>query len=29
MARKSWLQEGARIANPYFGGEMPLCGSFR
>jgi hypothetical protein len=29
MARKPWLQEGTRIANPYYGTEMPLCGSFR
>ena len=29
MVRTSWLQEGTRIANPYFGTEMPTCGSFR
>jgi hypothetical protein len=29
MAKKPWLQEGARIANPYYGSEMPLCGTFR
>jgi hypothetical protein len=29
MARKPWLQQGARIANPYYGTEMPTCGSFR
>ena len=29
MARKSWLQQGTRIANPYYGTEMPTCGSFR
>ncbi|MCU1382493.1 MAG: hypothetical protein JWL71_1190 [Acidobacteria bacterium] len=29
MVRKSWLQKEPRIANPYFGREMPTCGSFR
>ena len=29
MVRKAWLQRGTRIANPYFGTEMPTCGSFR
>jgi hypothetical protein len=29
MVRKPWLQEGATIANPYYGKEMPTCGSFR
>ena len=29
MVKKSWLQRGTRIANPYFGTEMPTCGSFR
>ena len=29
MVRKSWLQQGPRIANPYYGREMPTCGSFR
>jgi hypothetical protein len=29
MAIKPWLQEGTTIANPYYGTEMPSCGSFR
>jgi hypothetical protein len=29
MARKSWAQRGPRIANPYYGKEMPTCGTFR
>ena len=29
MAHKPWLQEGSAIANPYYGKEMPTCGSFR
>ena len=29
MVQKPWMQEGATIANPYFGKEMPTCGSFR
>lgn len=29
MAKKYWMQEGTRIANPYYGTEMPTCGSFR
>jgi hypothetical protein len=29
MVRKPWLQEGESIANPYYGKEMPTCGSFR
>jgi hypothetical protein len=29
MVRKSWLQKAPRIANPYYGREMPTCGSFR
>jgi hypothetical protein len=29
MVRKPWLQEGDAIANPYYGKEMPTCGSFR
>jgi hypothetical protein len=29
MVNKPWLQEGATIANPYYGKEMPTCGSFR
>src|SRR5262245_3871710 len=26
MARKSWLQRGPTIANPYYGAKMPDCG---
>jgi uncharacterized membrane protein len=29
MVQKPWLQEGSAIANPYYGKEMPTCGSFR
>jgi len=29
MVHKPWLQEGSAIANPYYGKEMPTCGSFR
>ena len=29
MVRKSWIQKAPRIANPYYGREMPTCGSFR
>ena len=29
MVNKPWLQEGSAIANPYYGKEMPTCGSFR
>jgi len=29
MVHKPWLQEGEAIANPYYGKEMPTCGSFR
>ena len=29
MVHKPWLQEGTAIANPYYGKEMPTCGSFR
>lgn len=29
MVRKPWLQREPRIANPYYGKEMPTCGSFR
>jgi hypothetical protein len=29
MVHKPWLQEGPAIANPYYGKEMPACGSFR
>jgi hypothetical protein len=29
MAQKPWLQAEATIQNPYYGKEMPTCGSFR
>jgi hypothetical protein len=29
MVHRPWMQEGETIANPYFGREMPTCGSFR
>ena len=29
MVNKPWLQEGSTLANPYYGKEMPTCGSFR
>lgn len=29
MARKSWLQKGDRIRNPYYGQQMPDCGEFK
>ena len=29
MVQKPWLQEGSMLANPYYGKEMPTCGSFR
>ena len=29
MARKSWIQEGGDIANPYHGSEMLHCGTFK
>ena len=29
MAAKPWLQKGDTLANPYYGKEMPTCGSFR
>jgi hypothetical protein len=29
MVKKPWMQEGETIANPYYGKEMPTCGSFR
>jgi hypothetical protein len=29
MAKKPWLQRGDEIANPYYGRDMPTCGSFR
>ena len=28
MALKPWLQKGDTISNPYYGTEMPTCGSF-
>lgn len=28
MAVKPWLQKGDTISNPYYGSEMPTCGSF-
>jgi hypothetical protein len=29
MVKKSWLQEGSSIANPYYGKSMFSCGAFR
>jgi Cu(I)/Ag(I) efflux system membrane fusion protein len=29
MVQKPWLQAAATIENPYYGKEMPTCGSFR
>jgi len=29
MANKPWLQAGDTIANPYYGNEMPTCGSLK
>lgn len=29
MAEASWLQEGSTIANPYYGAEMLMCGTFK
>jgi hypothetical protein len=29
MVNKPWMQEGSTLANPYYGKEMPTCGSFR
>jgi Cu(I)/Ag(I) efflux system membrane fusion protein len=29
MARKTWLQQGDTLANPYYGTSMPTCGEFR
>ncbi len=29
MVKKPWLQKGDTLANPYYGKEMPTCGSFR
>lgn len=28
MAKKSWLQNGKKIANPYYGASMLRCGTF-
>ena len=28
MALKPWLQKGDTISNPYYGTQMPTCGSF-
>jgi hypothetical protein len=29
MVHKPWMQKGDTIANPYYGKDMPTCGSFR
>ena len=29
MALKPWLQKGDAISNPYYGSQMPTCGSFQ
>ena len=29
MARKSWVQKGAEILNPFYGSSMLDCGTFR
>jgi membrane fusion protein, copper/silver efflux system len=29
MMMKEWLQKGETIENPYYGSQMPTCGSFR
>ena len=29
MVKKSWLQKGEQIKNPYYGSEMLECGEFR
>ncbi|HEY7291407.1 MAG TPA: hypothetical protein VH583_16335 [Vicinamibacterales bacterium] len=29
MANKPWMQKGDTLSNPYYGKEMPTCGSFR
>jgi hypothetical protein len=29
MARKSWLQKGDTLSNPYYGTSMPTCGEFK
>ncbi len=29
MVKKSWLQKGDQIANPYYGADMLRCGEFK
>jgi hypothetical protein len=29
MVNKPWLQRDGPIQNPYYGTEMPTCGSFK
>ena len=29
MMQKPWLQTGDKVSNPYYGKEMPTCGSFQ
>lgn len=29
MVKRSWLQTGDKIKNPYYGSKMPECGEFR
>jgi hypothetical protein len=29
MVKKSWLQKGSEIANPYYGSQMLRCGEFK
>jgi hypothetical protein len=29
MVSKPWMQKGDTLANPYYGKEMPTCGSFK
>jgi len=29
MAKKSWLQKGDTLENPYYGASMPTCGEFK
>ena len=29
MAKKSWLQKGDKISNPYYGSSMLTCGEFK
>jgi Protein of unknown function (DUF3347) len=29
MVKKPWIQRGDKLANPYYGSEMPTCGNFR